>query len=325
MRILITGGAGFIGFHLARYHAGRGDEVHLMDNLFKSEGRRDRDLDALLERPNVRMHVLDLTQPLVSVDISGELDIVYHLAAINGTRLFYEIPYDVARINLLATIHLLDWLRGRAVGRILYTSTSEVYAGCEAVGLLTIPTPESIPVVFEQPTPTRFSYGTSKFMGEFLCMQFGRTNGVAASVIRYHNIFGPRMGQKHVIPEFILRAQRREDPFAVFGGDETRAFCYVDDAVDATHRVATTPACVQEITHIGNMKEEITIQELARLVLSLMGVAVSIEERGRRSDSVSRRCPDTTKLRDLTGFEAKVSLRDGLRSTIDWYLASPSS
>jgi nucleoside-diphosphate-sugar epimerase len=322
LNVLITGGAGFIGYHLARYHAERGDQVHLMDNLFKSEGRRDPDLDALLERENVRMHVVDLTRPIGDVDISGAIDIAYHLAAINGTRLFYEIPYDVARINLLATINLLDWLRWRPVGRILYTSTSEVYAGGEGVGLLKIPTPENVPVVFEQPTATRFSYGTSKFMGEFLCMQFGRTNDVAATVIRYHNIYGPRMGQKHVIPEFIMRAHRGESPFAVFGGDETRAFCHVDDAVAATHLVATAPACVQQIVHIGNMKEEISIEQLARIVFSLMDVDVPIEERGRRSGSVSRRCPDTGKLRELTGFEAKVSLRDGLPGTIQWYLAN---
>ncbi|HJW93100.1 MAG TPA: SDR family oxidoreductase, partial [Thermoanaerobaculia bacterium] len=279
MNILITGGAGFIGFHLARYHAERGDTVHLMDNLFKTEGARDADLDALLQKPNVRMHFVDMTQPL-SAEIDGALDIVYHLAAINGTRLFYEIPYDVARTNVLATIHLLDWLRGRTVGRILYTSTSEVYAGCEALGLLTIPTPETVPVAFEQPTPTRFSYGTSKFMGEFLCMQFGRTNDIPATVIRYHNIYGPRMGQKHVIPEFILRAARHENPFAIFGGDETRAFCHVDDAVAATHRVATTPECVQEIVHIGNMREEITIGRLAETILSLMGIDATLEEQG---------------------------------------------
>jgi nucleoside-diphosphate-sugar epimerase len=322
MRILITGGAGFIGYHLARHHADAGDAVHLMDNFFKAGGAADADLEALLQRPNVEMHVADMTRPLdVALD---DLDVVYHLAAINGTRLFYEIPYDVARVNLLATIHLLDWLRGRSVGRLLYTSTSEVYAGCEAVGLLQIPTPETIPVVFEQPTPTRFSYGTSKFMGEFLCLQFGRTNDIPTSVIRYHNIYGARMGQKHVIPEFILRAHRREAPFAVFGGDETRAFCHIDDAVAATQLVATTESCVQQVVHIGNMREEIAIAELAGLILSLMGADVAIEERGRRSGSVSRRCPDTTKLRELTGFEARVSLRDGLPGTIEWYLAHPA-
>src|SRR5439155_14726227 len=205
----------------------------------------------------------------------------------------------------------LDWLRGRRVGRIVYTSTSEVYAGCEALGLLPIPTPETVPVVFEQPTPTRFSYGTSKFMGEFLCLQFGRTHQIPATVIRYHNIYGPRMGTKHVIPEFILRAHQRENPFAIYGGGETRAFCHVDDAVAATHQVAVTPACDQQIIHVGNATQEIRIDKLAELLLSLMNVQVPVEERGRRSASVSRRCPDTSKLRQLTNFQTKINLRQG--------------
>ncbi len=321
MNILITGGAGFIGFHLAQYHAERGDTVHLMDNLFKTEGRRDAEFDRLQQRPTVRAHYLDLTKPIARLEIPGTIDIVYHLAAINGTRLFYEIPYEVARTNLLATINLLDWLQDKTVGRLVYTSTSEVYAGAETAGLLPIPTPETVPVVFEQPTAVRFSYGTSKFMGEFLCSQFGRTRKVPATVIRYHNIYGGRMGRNHVIPEFILRAHRRENPFAIYGGDETRAFCHVSDAVAALHQVAITPACDQQIVHIGTMAE-ITIQKLAETILEMMGHRLTIEERGRRGGSVSRRCPDTTKLRQLTGFEPKVTLTEGLRKTIEWYLAN---
>jgi UDP-glucuronate decarboxylase len=130
------------------------------------------------------------------------------------------------------------------------------------------------------------------------------------------------MRQKHVIPEFILRAHRRETPFAIYGGQETRAFCHVEDAVAATRQIALTPACDQQIVHVGNAAEEIAIQQLAELVLSLMNLQLAIEERGRRGSSVSRRCPDTTKLRLLTGFEAKVGLRQGLVGTIEWYLAS---
>jgi nucleoside-diphosphate-sugar epimerase len=323
MNVLITGGAGFIGFHLARLHASLGDRVHVMDSLFKTKGRVDAELEQIKGAPNVTVHFVDLTRPLAEIAISEPLDVVYHLAAVNGTQLFYEIPYDVARINLLATLNLLDWLKGRSVGRIVYTSTSEVYAGGEALGLLPIPTPETVPVVFPQPTLTRFSYGTSKFMGEFLCLHFGSANKIPATVIRYHNIYGPRMGYRHVIPEFILRAHRRENPFAIYGGNETRAFCHVDDAVRATREIALSHQTPQEIIHVGNAVEEISMQQLAELVLSLMNIALPIEERGRRTGSVSRRCPDTAKLRRLTGFESSVSLRQGLRGTIEWYLANP--
>lgn len=320
MKILIPGGAGFIGFHLAEAHRQRGDEVVILDNLFKTDGRPDRDFKALVTSAGVTYLAADLTKPLPEQG-RDDFDVVYHLAAINGTRLFYEMPYQVARTNLLITLNLLDWLEGRRIGRLLYASTSEVYAGCEQVGLLTIPTAEEIPVVFPQPTNVRFSYGTSKFMGEFLCFQFGKKAGVPASVVRYHNIYGSRMGTKHVIPEFILRLQRRENPFRIYGGHETRAFCYVEDAVEATRLVAETPGCDQEIVHIGNSREEITIEALARLLMEQFGERFEIQECGGRSGSVNRRCPDTSKLARLSGFEARVPLKEGLARTKAWYLS----
>jgi nucleoside-diphosphate-sugar epimerase len=319
-QILITGGAGFVGFHLARYHAEFGDRVVLLDNFFKTKGRRDADLDELVARENVSIFQVDLTEPIAGLKVLGKIDIVYHLAAINGTRLFYEMPYQVARNNLLMTLNLLNWLEGHQVGRLLYSSSSEVYAGADKFNLLEIPTDEFAPVVFPQPTDVRFSYGTSKFMGEFLCFYFGQNFNVTVSVIRYHNIYGPRMGGKHVIPEFALRLKKRENPFKIYGGNETRAFCYVDDAVKATHLVAISPDCNNEIVHIGNSREETTINTLAKVMMDLFGEEFELEECGGRSSSVSRRCPDTAKLKKLTGFKAETDLKAGVARTLDWYL-----
>ncbi len=248
-QILITGGAGFVGFHLAHYHLGLGDKVIILDNFFKSGSDQDEEFSNLIKHKDVCLHQVDLKKPITGVDISGSLDIVYHLAAINGTRLFYEIPYQVSRDNLLLTLNLLNWLEGQKVGSLLYSSSSEVYSGADKFDLLKIPTDEHAPVIFPQPTDVRYSYGTSKFMGEFLCLSFGDTFDVPVSVIRYHNIYGPRMGGKHVIPEFALRLQKGEAPFCIYGGNETRAFCYVDDAVEATYLVAATQACNGEIVH----------------------------------------------------------------------------
>jgi UDP-glucose 4-epimerase/UDP-glucuronate decarboxylase len=156
-------------------------------------------------------------------------------------------------------------------------------------------------------------------MGEFLCIYYGKKFNVPASVIRYHNIYGPRMGFKHVIPEFALRLKKQENPFNIYGGSETRAFCYVDDAVKATHLVAAAPECEGEIVHIGNATET-TINDLARLMMDLFGESFELKECGGLSSSVSRRCPDTAKLKKLTGFEAKIDLKDGLSRTLDWYL-----
>lgn len=318
-QVLITGGAGFIGYHLACYHVELGDRVLLFDNFFKSEGKKDPEFESLLNNQNVEMFQIDLKKPIPDVNVTGAIDIVYHLAAINGTRLFYEIPYEVCRDNLLLTLNLLNWLEDQKVGRLLYSSSSEVYAGADKFDLLKIPTDEHVPVIFPQPTDVRFSYGTSKFMGEFLSVYFGKKFNVSASVIRYHNIYGPRMGFKHVIPEFIFRLKKRENPFNIYGGNETRAFCYVDDAVKATHLVATTPECDSEIVHIGNSTET-TINDLAILMMDIFGEKFDLKEHGGFSSSVSRRCPDTSKLKELTGFEAKINLRNGVARTLDWYL-----
>lgn len=323
MSVLITGGAGFIGFYLARAHVERGDAVTLLDNLFKTQGAGDAEWQALLAHPAVRWIRHDLTQPLPGAALAERaFDVVYHLAAINGTQLFYDIPYEVARTNILATIHLLDALDGRRVGRLIYSSSSEVYAGAEALGRLPIPTDERVPVVFTQPTPVRFSYGTSKFMGEVLCNHFGRRAGVPVTIVRYHNIYGPRMGERHVIPEFIARARRKEDPFDVYGGHETRAFCYVDDVVEATLRVAAAPACAGEIIHIGNSAEETRIEDLAALILELTGHRATLRRLPSREGSVSRRCPETAKLKRLTGFEARVTLREGIGRMLEWVEAA---
>ena len=320
MKVVITGGAGFIGYHLAKHHAGLGHEVVLLDSLFKTQGVADPELQQLSERPGVRLIRHDLTGPLRGLDdaLAGA-DIVYHLAAINGTQLFYDIPYQVARTNLLLTLHLLDALERHRPGLLVYSSTSEVYAGAEQIGALRIPTDETVPVVFAQPTLARFSYGTSKFMGEVLCAQFSRQVDVPCAIVRYHNVYGPRMGTRHVIPEFIERIRRREDPFAIFGGHETRAFCYIDDAVEATWRVATTPACRGQVLHVGN-PEEVRIADLARLLMDLMGHRAPLQERGPRSGSVSRRCPDISRLKALTGFAPSVSLEEGLSRTVAWHL-----
>lgn len=326
MKVVVTGGAGFIGFHLACHHAARADQVVLLDNLFKAQGAPDPELQALLTRPGVRLIRQDLTEPLRGIEEALDgADVVYHLAAINGTQLFYDIPYQVARTNCLATLTLLDALTRHPPKRLLYSSSSEVYAGAEPLGLLRIPTDERIPVVFAQPTEPRFSYGTSKFMGEVLCQAFARQLRVPCTVVRYHNIYGPRMGTRHVIPEFIERVLRREDPFDLFGGHETRAFCYVDDAVEATVRVAEAPARDEQLVHVGNPHEEIRIVDLARLVMELMGAHAELRERGSRSGSVSRRCPDITRLKALTGFEPAVNLREGLARTVAWYANAPDA
>ena len=129
MNILITGGAGFIGYFLAHYHAQLKDKVFILDNFFKSQGDGKEDLRSSFHGRDVHIYPVDLTKSIPPLDTPFQWDIVYHLAAINGTQLFYEIPYQVAYTNVKSTLNLLDWLESKSVGRLIYTSSSEVYSG----------------------------------------------------------------------------------------------------------------------------------------------------------------------------------------------------
>lgn len=319
MNVLITGGCGFIGFHLANFHAKKNDKVVIFDNLYKLNKIKDESFVEFLEKDNVFFYDLDLSKP-IKCKLPFKIDIVYHLAAINGTKLFYSIPYELCKNNILATMNLLDFLEQTECNKIVYSSSSEVYSGAEEFGLLDIPTSESAPVVFPQPTDIRYSYGTSKFIAEFLCLQFSKKKKIASSVIRFHNIYGPRMGGNHAVPGIIIRLKKLENPFKIFGAKETRAFCYVDDAVRATYKVATSSKCNGEIIHIGNPSEEIQISDLTKIISKMMNIEkIDYEELDGLSASVSRRCPDITKLESLTNFKNRISLKEGLKKTIKWY------
>jgi nucleoside-diphosphate-sugar epimerase len=168
-------------------------------------------------------------------------------------------------------------------------------------------------------TAPRFAYAVSKLLGEAAFLHTARAKGFDAVVGRFHNVYGPRMGADHVVPEMSLRAMRGEDPFRVPGADQFRAFCHIDDAVEAIVRLMAAPAAAGQIVHIGNDREETNIGDLAKVVLRLAGVAPVLEPLPAPAGSVPRRCPDLTRLRELTGFEPAVPLDEGVRLTYTWY------
>ena len=318
MKVLITGGSGFIGFHLAKFHANKGDEILILDNLFKAKEEIDTEFQELIELSNVTFHKVDLTKE-ISLDVKGEFDFIYHLAAINGTKLFYEMPYELCLTNLLITINFLKFLEAIDFKKLIFSSTSEVYAGALEYELMDVPTAEDVPVVFSQPTNTRFSYASSKFVSEYLCFQFGKKFKRDTSIIRYHNIYGPRMGFNHAVPEIILRMLNDENPFKVIGADETRAFCYVEDAVEASYLVAKSNNTCNQIIHIGDQEAEINILELTKLIKDVLGKDLQLIPSEGLPNSVKRRCPDTSKLRKLTDFKIKTGLIEGIKKSADWY------
>jgi UDP-glucuronate decarboxylase len=315
VKALLLGGAGFIGLHLARRLVADGHQVTIVDDF--SRGRDDRDLAALRADPAVKVISGDLTDPATFAGLPSGWHQIYLLAAVVGVRNVEADPARVIRVNTLAALHLLDWV---APGeRVFFASTSEVYAGGVEAGVVPVPTPEDIPVMVADVAAPRFAYAISKLLGEAAFLHTARAKGFDAVVGRFHNVYGPRMGADHVIPEMSLRALRGEDPFRVPGADQFRAFCHVDDAVEAMVRLMAVPAAAGQIVHIGNDRDETNIGDLAKLVLRLAGASPAIAPLAAPHGSVPRRCPDLSRLRELTGYEPAVPVEEGVRMTYAWY------
>jgi nucleoside-diphosphate-sugar epimerase len=314
--VLITGGAGFIGGFLAKLMAEQGHTVHLIDSL--ARGRRDRFLGDLLAAGRVTLLERDLLRPDAVSDLAADYTHIFHLAAILGVQNVLEQPYRTLcdNIRLLETVLTLAGRQSR-LERVVFASTSEVYAGSLELLDMPIPTPEGTPLALPPLEHPRTSYMLSKLYGEAMV----RHAGVPFTIIRPHNVYGPRMGLAHVIPQLLEKAYRTADggTIQVFSVDHRRTFCFVDDAVEMIARAAATPACAGEVLNVGNESPEITIGELAAVIVRTVGKRLTIDAKPATPGSPARRCPDMTRMATLTGYRARVSLEDGVRRTYAWY------
>ena len=315
-RVLITGGGGFIGAHLARLLTNRGDEVDLVDDL--SRGRLDADLEALAERPNVRLIEADLLAPEALEVLSDDYALIFHLAAIVGVANVLDAPDRVLRRNVELLAAALQLAASqRDLKRFVFASTSEVYAGTLELGTLPLPTPEDAPLTIPDPRLPRTSYMLSKIVGEAMSFQ----SGLPVTVVRPHNVYGPRMGLAHVIPELLQRAHDAEDGgrLGVHSVQHRRTFCHVSDAVEMMARAARAQEGEGQTLNIGKQTPEIPIGDLAQIVIEVVDRRLEIEPLPEHPGSPARRCPDMTRTTEVTGYTARVSVEDGVRDTYDWY------
>lgn len=213
-RTLILGGTGFIGLQLARRLAqliGRDDELLLVDNF--SRGRNDADVETFLgEYPSVRLIEADLMQPAAFESFKGAFDHVYLLASMLGVHRVETQPEVVMKTNTLIILNTLEWMVRSGSKRIFFSSTSENYAGGYDYNILAIPTAEDTPLVISDIRNPRFSYAVTKIWGEAACIFYGTKHGFSTMIGRYHNVYGPRMGFDHVVPQLterILRGRTR--------------------------------------------------------------------------------------------------------------------
>lgn len=318
-KVLLLGGAGFIGYNICKYLSeNREYQITIADNFFRGGGKIDDLLQALIDKHSIKVVAGDFTDPKVFDQLEKDYNYVYMLASVVGVDYVNKIPHEIIRINTALIFNTLEWLRNSDCGKVLFTSTSECYAGAVEAFDYAIPTPESVPLTINEIGHPRFTYAVTKMLGESGFLNYSRQLGFECTIIRYHNVFGPRMGFKHVIPHLAQRFKNGENPFKIYGHDQTRAFNYIDDAVEGTVG-AMEKGGNGEIYHIGTM-EEITIEELTRFTGELMGFKGEYEYAPTYPGSVARRCPDIAKAQKEIGYEPKVSWKEGLTKTINWYV-----
>lgn len=313
---LVTGAAGFIGFHLATELSLQGWEVTCVDNFVR--GENSLEIEALKEQKNVTWITGDLCDPTTYELIRKDFDFVFHLAAINGTQNFYESPFQVLEAATIPTILLLKHLKNNSrLKRFVFSSTSETYAGAVTRFEYPVPTNEKVPLVIDDITNPRWSYAAGKIASESAVISAGLELSIPWTIIRYHNVYGPRMGDKHVIPDFLHRLQ--EGKFELYGAEDKRSFMYVDDAVRASIDVAMSASTESQVINIGE-ELELKIIDLAHKILEIVGLDHEITVFPSPSGSVNRRSPDISKLKKSVAFVPRNTLEEGLKKTIDWYI-----
>jgi UDP-glucose 4-epimerase len=311
-RVLVTGGAGFIGSELVRQLVAAGREVEVLDDLVNGTAENLRDVPS--ER--YRLTVGDVRDGAAVAAALRGADVVFHLACL-GVRHSIHSPLENHEVNARGTLTVLHEARAAGVWRFVYVSSSEVYG-----------TALTAPMTEDHPTYPMTVYGASKLAGEAYTRAFHRTYGFATVVVRPFNAYGPRSHHEgdcgEVIPRFMLRA-RAGRPLMVFGdGEQTRDFTEVSDTARGILSAGFCDGAIGETVNLGSGRET-SINDLARAVRAVVGaspgggVAEVVHEEGRPGD-VRRLIADTFKARSLLGFEPRVALSEGLQRLRDWYV-----
>ena len=304
-RVLVTGGAGFIGSHLCERLLQRGCDVLCVDNFYTGT---KRNIEALLSNPYFELIRHDITFPLYL-----EVDEIYNLACPASPVHYQHDPVQTTKVNVHGAINVLG-LAKRLKVRALQASTSEVY-GDPAVH----PQVESY-WGNVNPIGPRACYDEGKRCAETLFFDYHRQLGLEIKVARIFNTYGPRMhpNDGRVVSNFIVQALKGE-PITIFGdGSQTRSFCYVDDLVEAMLRLMGTPKDVTGPMNLGN-PDEYTMLELAERVIELTGSRSQIVFRSLPADDPRRRKPDITLAREHLGWQPSVPLREGLKCTVEYF------
>jgi UDP-glucose 4-epimerase len=319
MRVLITGGAGFVGSHLADACLLRGDDVYVLDDL--STGSI-RNIEFLKSHPGFHYTIGRVQDGSIVAELIDRVDAVFHLAATVGVRLIIESPVSGIENNLRAT-EIVFAAAAKKSKRVVFASTSEVY------GLSTeLPFREDRHLVFGSATKGRWSYACSKAMDEFLAQAYFHERGLPVTTVRLFNTVGPRQtGHYGMVVPTLVRQALAQQPLRVFGdGTQTRCFGFVKDVVGALIALADHAATPGEIFNVGST-DEISILALAGRILARTGSSSDIvmvpyaEAYESGFEDMPRRVPDTSKIRELIGFRPTTTIDEIIESVIESCLA----
>ncbi len=317
MKVLITGGAGFIGFHLAKILINNGFKVYLTDII--DPNNFDKELKVLISQNNCEYIECNLLNFNQIKKIKNNYDIIFHLAAIVGVENVISDSYGVLTKNQIMLSNIIDISKEQTKKpKLIFTSTSEVYAGSQFNKSITYPTPEDSLLILPDLSKPRTSYMLSKLYGEAMC----QASGLDFLILRPHNIFGPRMGMKHVIPQLIKKIlfTPKNGTLDIYSPNHTRTFCYVNYAVEKIYNLISSSNFEDKVLNLGISEPEIKIKELSKILLKVAKRNdIFINELENTEGSPSRRVPDTTKLINSSDHINIPSLIEGITKTFDWY------
>ena len=308
MKVAITGGAGFVGSHLAEFLLAQGHQVTCLDNLITGNSKN---LDNIRGNENFSFIEYDVTD---YIDFPDNVDYILHFASPASPVDFDRFPIQIMKAGGLGTLNALGLAKAKNA-KLLLASSSEVYGDA-----LINPQREDY-WGNVNPIGPRGVYDEAKRFAEALTMAYHRQHGIGTRIARIFNTYGPRMRQDdgRVIPNFITQALKNE-PLTVFGdGSQTRSFCYISDLVTAIHKLMLSD--VIEPVNLGN-PHEMTIRELAKKIIGITGSSSTIIYRPLPQDDPKTRRPDITRAQNLLGWQPQISLEEGLLKTIEWFRAN---